>query len=88
MRLKAAHVWVCSLCRIFFGRGFRSIPPSAEGGQARGPGPRQRVSDPLDSLSPPAGGAGAVLYAAGLLAAFADWLAGLELKGGKRRDMV
>jgi len=30
----------------------------------------------------------AVLYAAGMLAAFADWLAGLEMKGGKRRDMV
>ena len=30
----------------------------------------------------------AVLYAAGLLAVFADWLAGLEMKGGKRRDMV
>ena len=30
----------------------------------------------------------AVLYAAGLLAAFADWLAELERKGGKRRDMV
>ncbi|RKJ79195.1 hypothetical protein D7X33_08610 [Butyricicoccus sp. 1XD8-22] len=30
----------------------------------------------------------AVLYAAGLLAAFADWLADLERKGGTRRDMV
>ena len=30
----------------------------------------------------------AVLYAAGMLAAFADWLAELERKGGKRRDMV
>lgn len=30
----------------------------------------------------------AVLYAAGMLAVFADWLAGLERKGGKRRDMV
>ncbi len=30
----------------------------------------------------------AALYAAGMLAVFADWLAGLELKGGKNRDMV
>ena len=30
----------------------------------------------------------AALYAAGMLAVFADWLAGLERKGGKNRDMV
>ena len=60
-------------------------------GPAPDPAPARRAPEglaPLDSLSPPAGGAGAVLYAAGLLAEFADWLAGLERKGGKRRDMV